>query len=130
MGWAAARLGPRRIEGAFALRSLLDSGARIANGTDAPVEPVSPARTFAASVGQPGRRPDACLTRGEALASMTAWAAHANFQENLIGSISVGKYADFVVLDRDWMRVPIETIAATRIVATYFAGRCVYGGIP
>jgi predicted amidohydrolase YtcJ len=122
MAWAAARLGPDRIARAYAWRALLDAGAFIANGTDAPVEPVSTLRTFYASVtnhGESERR----MTRDEALASMTIWAARANFQEKLIGSITPGKYADFVVMDRDWMSVAPEEILATHIAATYFGGR-------
>ncbi|MGC1380346.1 MAG: amidohydrolase [Candidatus Baltobacteraceae bacterium] len=123
MAWAPARLGPTRILGAYAWRALLDSGAVVANGTDAPVEPVSTPRTFYASIaGDDGR----AMTRREALASMTIWAARANFQEHLAGSIGAGKYADFVVMDRDWMTVNPRSIEATKIVATYFAGRRVY----
>lgn len=125
MAWAQERLGSARIGGAYAWRSLLDAGAIIANGTDAPVESVSTARTFAASISQHSRV-DQRMTRREALCSMTVWAAYANFQERLIGSISPGKYADFVVMDRDWMTAPREEVDRTTIFATYFAGRRVY----
>lgn len=121
--WANDRLGADRMRGAYAWRALLDAGASLANGTDAPVEPASTPRTFYASIAHPER----CMTRSEALASMTIWAAHANFQERAIGSITAGKYADFVVIDRDWMSVGPEKILGTQIVATYFAGRRVYG---
>ena len=57
---------------------------------------------------------------------MTIWAARANFMENAVGSIAPGKYADFAVLDRDWMRVAPEAIMATRVLATYSAGKPVY----
>jgi predicted amidohydrolase YtcJ len=122
MAWAAARLGPHRIASAYAWRALLDAGAFVANGTDAPVEPVSTPRTFYASItnhDESERR----MSRREALASMTIWAARANFQERLIGSITLGKYADFVVMDRDWMSVSPEEILETQIAGTYFAGR-------
>jgi predicted amidohydrolase YtcJ len=66
------------------------------------------------------------MTRREALASMTIAAAHAAFAENVIGSIAPGKYADFVLLDCDWMSAPPEDIARTEIAATYFGGRRVY----
>jgi len=122
MEWARDRLGPDRIEGAYAWRRLLDAGAAVANGTDAPVEPVDTPRSFYAAVAGPS----APMTRGEALRSMTIWAARANFQERFAGSISVGKYADFVVMDRDWMTVPASAIAGTQILATYFAGEEVY----
>jgi predicted amidohydrolase YtcJ len=125
MTWARARLGPERIDGAYAWRSLLDSGAKIANGTDAPVESPATPRTFYASIA--GRwGPQQRMTRREALASMTIWAAYANFAEPLIGSITPGKYADFVVTDRDWMTVAPEAILETKILRTFFAGRCVY----
>jgi predicted amidohydrolase YtcJ len=125
LSWAASRIGPRRLSEAYAWRSLLDAGAIVANGTDAPVEPVSTARTFYAAVTR-GGHPGQCMTRGEALASMTTQAAYANFQEGVTGSIAPGKYADFVVMDRDWMTVAPEAILGTRIVGTYFGGRCVY----
>ena len=66
------------------------------------------------------------MTRSEALKSMTIWAAYANFQEEVIGSITSGKYADFVVMDRDGMAVSPERIMGTAILATYFGGREVY----
>ncbi|HTW85113.1 MAG TPA: amidohydrolase [Candidatus Sulfotelmatobacter sp.] len=134
MGWAQERLGPDRVRGAYAWRSLLATGVIIANGTDAPVEVVDTRRTFHAAIArqdeanQPpgGWYPAQRMTRPEALASMTIWAAHAAFLEHEIGSLSVGKYADFTVLDRDWMRVPPEEIMASRILATYSSGRQVY----
>lgn len=136
MAWAQARLGPRRILGAYAWRSLLDSGVIIANGTDAPVEAVSTLRTFHAAISRQNEQdeppggwyPDQRMTRDEALKSMTIWAAHANFQEQLLGSITPGKYGDFVVMDRDWMAASAETIMQTRIVATYLGGVRVYDG--
>ena len=112
MAWAQARLGPDRVRGAYAWRALLDTGVTIANGTDAPVEAVNSLRTFHAAItreneaNQPagGWYPRQRMTRREALKSMTIWAARANFMEHAAGSITVGKYADFAVLDRDWMR--------------------------
>lgn len=134
MGWAQDRLGAERIKGAYAWRSILDTGTIVANGTDAPVEPVNTLRTFHAAIARQNERneppggwyPDQRMTRDEAIASMTVWAAHANFQENVIGSISPGKYADFVVMDRDWMTVAPEDVMGTTIVATYFNGKRVY----
>jgi predicted amidohydrolase YtcJ len=138
MGWAQSRLGPERILGAYAWRSLLDTGVIIANGTDAPVEAVSTLRTFHAAISRQneandppgGWYPDQRMTREEALKSMTIWAAHANFQERVVGSISPGKYADFVVMDRDWIAAPAESIMQTAIVATYLGGSRVYEGEP
>jgi hypothetical protein len=134
MGWAQARLGPQRVLGAYAWRSLLDTGVIVANGTDAPVEPVSTLRTFHAAITRQneanlppgGWYPDQRMSRDEALKSMTIWAAHANFQETVLGSITTGKYADFVVMDRDWMTVAPEAIVETRILATYLGGKSVY----
>jgi hypothetical protein len=134
MGWAGARLGPQRVLGAYAWRSLLDTGVTIANGTDAPVEAVDTRRTFHAAIArqneanQPpgGWYPNQRMTRAEALASMTIWAARANFMEHVAGSISTGKYADFAVLDRDWMRVAPDEVMATRFLATYSSGHQVY----
>ncbi len=134
MGWAQARLGPERVLGAYAWRSLLDTGVTIANGTDAPVEVVDSRRTFHAAIArenesnQPpgGWYPRQRMTRAEALASMTVWAARANFMEHVAGSIAPGKYADFAVLDRDWMRAEPDAVMATRFLATYSSGREVY----
>jgi predicted amidohydrolase YtcJ len=134
MGWAEQRLGPERIKGAYAWRSLLKTGVHIANGTDAPVERINPMITFHSAVtrqnasNQPpgGWYPSERMTRMEALQSMTTWAAEANFQEKLIGSITPGKYADFVILDQDIMTVAPEKILATRVQATYIDGKVVY----
>ncbi|HEY7634580.1 MAG TPA: amidohydrolase [Gemmatimonadales bacterium] len=135
MPWVQSRLGPERTEGAYAWRSLLATGVILPNGTDFPVEAVNPLLTFHAAVtrqnaeNQPpgGWHPDQRMTREEALASMTSWPAYAAFQEQVMGSIAVGKFADFVVLDRDIMQVPPEEILKTQIVATYVGGKRVYG---
>lgn len=127
--WAHERLGPQRLKGAYAWRDLIDTGAIVANGTDAPVEPASTPRSFYAAIAA-GSEPGRGMTRAQALQSMTISAAYANFQERAIGSIAPGKYADFVVIDRDWMSVPAEQIEASSILATYFGGRCVYRHIP
>ncbi|HEU4747207.1 MAG TPA: amidohydrolase [Gemmatimonadaceae bacterium] len=134
MRWAEARVGPERIRGAYAWRSLLNTGVIIPNGTDFPVEEVNPLLTFHASVtrqdasGAPpgGWFPDQKMTRQEALQSMTIWPAHAGFQESVIGSLTPGKYADFVILDRDIMRVPDSELLSTRVVSTWLGGKAVY----
>ena len=136
MRWALARMGPARVKRAYAWRSLLDTGVIVPNGTDAPVEVVNTLRTFHSAItrqdesNEPpgGWHSEQRMTRDEALKSMTIWAAHANFMERVAGSISVGKYADFTVLDRDWMAIAPEEIMSTRIVATYSGGRNVYEG--
>jgi len=122
--WAEERLGPERMTGAYAWRWLLDAGTALANGTDAPVEPVNPARTFHAAIS---RADGQSMTRSEALESITIEAARANFQDGVIGSIAPGKYADFVILDRDWMSAPFDELLPTKVLATYFGGRRVYG---
>ncbi|MGE5049683.1 MAG: amidohydrolase, partial [Deltaproteobacteria bacterium] len=134
MGWAEQRLGPERIRGAYAWRSLLDTGVVIPNGTDFPVEQVNPLLTFHAAVtrqdprGAPdgGWYPAQRMSREEALRSMTIWAAWAGFQESVMGSLAPGKYADFVVLDRDILTVPESEILDARVLATWVGGREVY----
>jgi hypothetical protein len=130
--WAADRLGIERVkEGAYAWRKLLASGARIANGTDAPVEPLDPVLSFYAAVarmdanGRPpgGFDPEERMTREEALRVYTLDGAYASFVENELGSIEVGKRADFAVLSRDIMRVTVEEILGTRVELTIVEGR-------
>jgi len=136
MGWAETRVGPERIRGAYAWRSLLNTGVVIPNGTDFPVEEVNPLLTFHAAVTRQdpnnspagGWYPDQKMTREEALQSMTIWPAYAGFQESMLGSLTPGKYADFVVLDRDIMRVPDTEILGTRVTSTWIGGKRVYGG--
>jgi len=134
MGWAESRVGPQRIRGAYAWRSLLNTGVVIPNGTDFPVEQVNPLLTFHAAVtrqdpsNQPagGWYPEQKMTREEALQSITIWPAYAGFQESVMGSLSPGKYADFVILDRDIMHVPDAEILGTRVVSTWIGGKRVY----
>ena len=134
MGWAEARVGPERIKGAYAWRRLLNTGVIIPNGTDFPVEEVNPLISFHSAVtrrdaaNQPpaGWYPDQAMTRDEALKSMTIWAAYAGFQENLMGSISPGKYADFVILDRDIMTIPAEQVLGASVLSTWLGGSTVY----
>ncbi|MGK2960825.1 MAG: amidohydrolase [Gemmatimonadaceae bacterium] len=134
MGWAEARVGPQRIKGAYAWRSLLDDGVIIPNGSDFPVEQVNPLISFHSAVTRqdPSNRPpggwypEQAMTRSEALKSITIWPAWAAFQEDVMGSISPGKYADFVVLDRDIMSVAPEQILGARVKSTWIGGRVVY----
>ncbi|MEJ7810360.1 MAG: amidohydrolase [Gemmatimonadaceae bacterium] len=134
MPWAGKRLGPQRLLGAYAWRSLLNTGVIVPNGSDFPVEQVNPLISFRAAVarqdakGWPagGWYPAQRMTREEALKSMTLWPAHAAFQDSVMGTLSAGKYADFVVLDQDIMRMPVAAILNTQVVATYLAGRAVY----
>lgn len=134
MYWAEQRIGARRVRGAYAWRSLLRTGARIPSGSDFPVEAVNPLLSFHSAVsrqdaenGPPGGwYPAQRMTRVEALKGMTAWAAWAGFQEREVGTLTVGKRADFVVLDQDIMTVPASRILATQVLATYLGGRAVY----
>ncbi|HJQ19830.1 MAG TPA: amidohydrolase [Gemmatimonadaceae bacterium] len=134
MYWTPTRIGYGRTLGSYAWRSLLNTGVVIANGTDFPVEEVNPLRTFHSAVTRQdehnwpagGWFPDQRMTREEALKSMTIWAAYAAFQEHDLGSLTPGKYADFVILDRDIMRIAPEDILGTQVVATYIGGRAVY----
>jgi predicted amidohydrolase YtcJ len=133
--WAGQRLGEARVaEGAYAWRKLLASGARILNGTDAPVEDVSPIRNFHASVtrqdanGQPpgGFDPDQKLTRAEALRTMTLDAAYGSFAEDVKGSLEPGKLADLVVLSQDILAVPDDALLRTEVLMTIVDGRVLY----
>ncbi|MEO6211216.1 MAG: amidohydrolase family protein [Gemmatimonadaceae bacterium] len=134
MPWAERRLGPERIRGAYAWRTLLNSGVVIPNGTDFPVERVNPIITFHSSVTRQdadnnppgGWYGDQRMTREEALRSMTLWPAYAAFQEGELGSITAGKYADFTILTRDIMTVAPERILGAQVVATYLGGEAVY----
>lgn len=134
MYWAEERLGAERVRGAYAWRALRETGVIIPNGSDFPVEHVNPLISFHAFITRQdaknfppgGWQPSQRLTRQEALASMTLWPALAAFQERDLGTIAVGKYADFVVLDQDIMAVPEDRILNTSVVATYLGGKAVY----
>jgi predicted amidohydrolase YtcJ len=134
MKWAMDRLGWTRIQGAYAWRSLLETGVVIPNGTDAPVEPVNPMIGFHSAItrqdadGWPagGWFPAQRMTRREALEAMTIWPAHAAFMDSVAGSITPGKYADFTVLDRDIMTVAPPDVLATNVAMTIMGGRIVY----
>jgi predicted amidohydrolase YtcJ len=133
--WAPKRLGDARVaEGGYVWRKLLQSGARILNGTDAPVEDVSAIQNFHATVtragadGQPpgGFDPDQKLGRAEALRTMTLDAAYGSFAERERGSIEVGKAADLVVLSQDILSVPEDALMKTEVFATIVGGRVLF----
>ncbi|HLT75308.1 MAG TPA: amidohydrolase, partial [Ohtaekwangia sp.] len=133
--WAFGRLGKKRIEeGAYMWRSLLDSGTKIINGTDAPVEPLNPIPCFYASVtrktlkGTPdeGYEPAQKMTREEALRSYTIDAAFGAFEENIKGSIEVGKLADFTIFSKDLLTVPEEEILSTQVSMTIVGGKVIF----
>lgn len=133
--WAINRLGEKRIvEGAYMWQSLLNSGARIVNGTDAPIEPVNPIACFYASVtrktlkGEPegGYEPKEKMTREQALRSYTLDAAYGAFEEKIKGSIEPGKLADFTVFSADLMTIPEEEILKTEVMMTIVGGKIAY----
>jgi predicted amidohydrolase YtcJ len=133
--WAPKRLGMARVrEGGYVWRKLLATGARLLNGTDAPVEDVDPVQNFHATVtrqdahGQPpgGFDPDQKLTREEALRSMTLDAAYGSFEEKEKGSITPGKVADLVVLSQDILTVPDDRLMQTQVLATIVAGKLAF----
>ena len=134
MYWAGNRLGSTRVLGAYAWRSLLDNGSIIPNGSDFPVEQVNPLISFHAAFSRQdahnwppnGWYPEQKMTREEALRSITLWPAYAAFQERVMGSLTPGKLADFVVLDQDIMRVAAEQVLSTQVLATYVGGKAVY----
>lgn len=126
------RLGEQRAKtGAYAWRSLLDSGAKIVNGTDAPVEDVNPLGSFYAAITRrPAQAkpfyPEQCLTRREALKNYTLDAAYAAFEDDQKGSLTPGKLADLVVLSQDILTIPAEEISKTQVDLTIVGGKVVY----
>jgi predicted amidohydrolase YtcJ len=134
MYWAEDRLGEDRLYGAYANKALLEQSGRIALGTDFPVEDVNPFKTFYAAVvrkdseafPEEGYLPENKLSEIEALKGMTIWGAYANFEDKEKGSIEAGKVADFIILDRDIIKVSEKRILKTRVVATLVDGEIVY----
>jgi predicted amidohydrolase YtcJ len=135
MPWAPQRLGNTRVaEEAYPWRSLVAAGARLAHGSDFPVERPDPLLGFYAAITrqdtseQPpgGWTPDQRLTRAEALHGMTLGAAYAAHAERDLGSIEPGKLADFVVLSRDIMQIAPRDVLSTTVVRTVVGGRTVY----
>ena len=134
MPWAEKRVGPERIRGAYAWRSLLETGVIIPGGSDFPVELCNPLHGFYAAVTRTGRdgRPDGgwyaaqAMTREEALKAFTLWAARSAFQEREKGSLEPGKVADLVVLAEDIMKVPAAAIPDARVEATLVGGEVVF----
>lgn len=134
MYWAEERLGPMRIRGAYAWRSLIDAGSIIPGGSDFPVESPNPLWGFYAAVtrqdhsGWPGEGwySGEKMTRDEALKAFTLWAAYAAFEETRKGSIERGKVADFVVLSNDIMTIEPKKILETSVEMTVIGGEVVY----
>lgn len=134
MPWVPARLGPERSAWCYAWRALLDSGVIVPGGSDAPVESVDLPALLAAAVtrtdaaGRPvgGFHAEQRMTRQEALAHVTLWPAIAAFREADLGSITVGKRADLVLLSGDPLTVPEAELAQLGIELTIFGGRVVH----
>ncbi|PIE48976.1 MAG: amidohydrolase [Flavobacteriales bacterium] len=134
MYWAEDRIGRERIKGAYAYKDLLEQYGKIALGTDFPVEQVSPMLTFYAAVSrkdlnnypEDGFQPENALNREETLKGMTIWPAYSNFEEDEKGSIEVGKMADFIILDKNIMEIPIEQVPETKVLETYVNGELVW----
>jgi predicted amidohydrolase YtcJ len=130
MYWAEDRVGAERIRGAYAFKDLLNKYGKVALGTDFPVEKVSPFLTFYAAVARKdlknypenGYQMENALSREETLKGMTIWAAYSNFEEDEKGSIEIGKFADFIILDQDIMTVDIDKVPNTRVLETYVNG--------
>ncbi|MEQ8329267.1 MAG: amidohydrolase [Longimicrobiales bacterium] len=134
--WVEPKLGAERAEqGAYVWQKLMRSGAVIANGTDAPVEDVDPIASYYATVSRmmnTGERfyPDQRMSRMEALKSYTINAAYAAFEEDIKGSVEVGKLADFTILDTNLLDAPEEAVARAGVVATVVGGDVVYRRAP
>lgn len=134
MHWAKSRIGQVRIKRAYAYKQLLLQNGWIPNGTDFPIENISPILTFYAAVarrdlsGYPegGFQMENALTREEALRSITIWAAKADFLDWRSGSLEVGKNADFVILSKDIMQVQVQEIPLVKVLQTYISGERVH----
>ena len=133
MPWAGERLGPERLRGAYAWRSLLATGVVIAGGSDFPVESPNPFHGIHAAVtrrprtgGDPSWQPEQRMTRSEAVRSFTTWNAFASRQEAELGSLEPGKHADLVVLSHDVFTCPDDHIADIRPVLTLVGGEVVF----
>ena len=132
--WAERRIGKERAKGTYAFRSLLDSGATLAFGTDWTVGPLNPLRTIYAAVTRrtlDGKNPDGWIPEQkisveEAVRAYTVGSAYAEFQESVKGTISVGKLADVVVLSGDIFRIDPNEIENVKVVTTIVDGRVVY----
>jgi predicted amidohydrolase YtcJ len=135
MYWAEERLGIQRMAGAYAYRSLMGQNGWIPDGSDFPVENINPVYGFFAAcirkdqqmLPKEGYRMNEALNREEALRGMTIWAAKAAFEENEKGSLEKGKFADFVVCDKDMMTEPENSLAGIKVLQTWVGGVMVYG---
>ena len=134
MYWAGDRLGAERMKGAYAYKQLLEQNNWLPLGTDFPVEEINPFKTFLAAVvrkdakGYPaeGFQMENALTREQAIRGMTIWAAKANRMEKEVGSLEKGKKADFIILDKDLMKVSADSILKVKVLKTFVNGERVH----
>ena len=134
MGWAVERLGPVRVKYAYAYKNLLLQNEWLINGTDFPVENMNPLINFYTAIsrkdihGNPpdGFQPENKLTRDQALKAMTIWAAKGCFEDREKGSIEEGKFADFIVTDKDFMTIPENEIPSVKVLQTYIGAKKVF----
>ena len=134
MYWADERLGEERLKSAYAYHDLLIQNGWLINGTDFPIEDISPLKTYYAAVArkdlagwpEDGFQMENALSRNDALRSITIWPAMGSFDENIKGSIEVGKVADFVILEKDIVQISESEIPTTSIIGTYVDGENVY----
>lgn len=134
MYWAGDRLGAERLKGAYAYKQLLAENNWMPLGTDFPVEEINPFKTFLAAVvrkdakGYPaeGFQMENALTREETIKGMTIWAAKANRMEKEVGSLEKGKKADFIILDKDLMKVAPDSILNVKVLKTFVNGERVH----
>ena len=134
MYWASERLGAERLKGGYAFKQLLNENEWLPLGTDFPVEEINPFKTFLAAVARQdakgfpsgGFQMENGLTREQTIRGMTIWAAKANRMEKQVGSLEVGKKADFILLDKDLMKVPSDSVLHVKVLKTYLNGERVY----
>jgi len=134
MYWAGDRLGAERLKGGYAFQQLLKQNGWLPLGTDFPVEEINPFKTFLAAVARQdakgfpagGFQMENALTREQTIRGMTIWAAKANRMEKQVGSLEVGKKADFILLDKDLMKVPTDSILQIKVLKTYSNGERVH----
>jgi predicted amidohydrolase YtcJ len=135
---AEKRLDPARLKCAYAWQSMLRTGAKLAFGTDFPVESPNPFPGLSAAIsrqdvnGQPpgGWYPEERVTLGQALHAYTRGGAYAGFAEDRIGSLDPGKWADFVIVDRDPTKVNPQELARTQVLETWVGGKKAWGREP
>jgi predicted amidohydrolase YtcJ len=134
MYWAGDRLGAERLKGGYAYKQLLEQNNWLPLGTDFPVEEINPFKTFLAAVARQdskgfpagGFQMENALTREQTIRGMTIWAAKANRMEKQVGSLEVGKKADFIILDQDLMKVATDRILQIKVLKTYLNGERVH----